>query len=243
MLWPIFAAEAFLRFFMRARIVPFWSRFWTLILTLILPPTRMGAKAYLDTHLIWLPKHGWNHVDKHLRRRMEKSFSIPMIVIALMVLPFLALEYYYARSVRQSVALEILLDVGTSVIWSAFALELIVMMSVARKRLQYCITHWIDVAVVMLPLLDFMPLLRTLRLGRLISLQKLGQLGRLYRLRGLLMRAWRSILVLEVLNRLVSLNPERRLRQLRELIAAKEEEIEELRDEMEELEQRLAARE
>src|SRR5262249_61667669 len=86
--------------------------------------------------------------------------------------------------------LSLTLDIGTAVIWLAFALEFLVMASLAEDRINYCLCHWLDLAVVVLPLIDFLPILRLLRLRRLFEGQQVSRLGRLYRLEGLLGR-WR----------------------------------------------------
>lgn len=121
----------------------------------------------------------------------------------------------------------------------AFAIEFILKCSVAEKKIAYCIQNWMDLAVVVLPLIDFLPILRAWRLGGLLRLNQLNRMSRLYRLRGLLMKAWRAILLLEMIHRLLGNYQERRLNKLRDLIAAKEIELEELRLEKAELEQAL----
>ncbi len=242
-LWPVLALDAFVRFYVRRGQKHFWSRFGYMIATMLFPPLRIGARSYLDPHLYWLPVIGWNHVDKDLRRRVEKTFSVPMIVIALMVLPVLGIEYaieYVWLDLRGNFSIQTAVDIGNALIWAAFAFELIVMLSLAQKKLAYCISHWIDLAVVLLPLSHFLPALRLLRAGRLIAGLKLGRMARLYRLRGLAMRAWRSILVLQVLQRLFNNSLEKRLERLRELKQAKLEELEELNQEIDSIEEQIA---
>jgi hypothetical protein len=168
---------------------------------LFVPAVSSGGRAYADPETIWLPGLGWSRVDRDLRTRFERFFSVPMIVIALLVLPFLAMEYFWLETVRAHFGLSLLLDIGTSVIWLAFALEVIVMVSVADKKVRYCLTNWIDLAVVFLPLVDFMPLLRLLRLAGLVELGQVSRLGRLYRLRCLLFKLWRTVLLLEIMQR------------------------------------------
>lgn len=245
--WPIFILEGVFRFRIRVWQAPFWTRFGYLILTCLFPPIRMGGRSYVDPHLVWFPFSGWRHVDKHFRKDMEKKFSIPMIAIALLVIPLLILDFFsrqdnspqWIQAFNTEPAYILALDIGTAIIWMAFAFELIVMLSIARKKLQYCIQHWIDVAVVLLPFIDFIPVLRLFRLSRVISMQKISRMGRLYRLRGLVMRVWRSLLALEVLKRLLLNSPQKRLKQLEEVIHAREEEIQELYQEMEELKQEI----
>ena len=50
--------------------------------------------------------------------------------------------------------------IGEALIWTAFALEFVIMISVVERKLKYCVQHWIDLLVIVLPLVGF---LRTLR--------------------------------------------------------------------------------
>jgi len=237
--WPIFAVEAGVRFFLTRKQMGFWPRSWILLGVLVFPPVRMGLRGYADPRQVWLPWAGWRGVDRALRRQMERFFSVPMIVIALMVLPVLALEFFWEETVRQHFWLAFGLDIASSVIWMAFAIEFILKASVAEKKIIYCVQNWMDMAVVVLPLIDFLPILRVWRLGGLLRLNQINRMGRIYRLRGLLMKAWRAILLLEMINRLLGNYKERRLKKLRDLVTAKEIELEELRLEMAELEMEL----
>jgi hypothetical protein len=163
---------------------------------------------------------------------LERFFSIPMIGFALMVLPLLAVEYYWAEQIREEPLLRLWFDIGTSVVWLAFSVELIVMVSVSDRPWRYCLFHWIDVAIVLLPLVEMLPLFRLLRLGRLLRLDQLLRWGRLHRLQALATRGWRALLLLRIVQRLTARSPEHRLEQLRDLLRAKEEEAAELREEI-----------
>jgi voltage-gated potassium channel len=238
--WPIFFVEGLLRFYVRAGQETFGQRLLALLLQCLAPLARLAARSYEDPRKVWLPRLGWKPVDRHLRRVLERFFSIPMIIIALMILPFLALEYVWAEQVRAHFGLGLLVDIGNSIIWMAFAIEFIIMVSMADKKVRYCFQNWMDLAIVLIPLLDFLPMLRLLRLSRALELQQLTRVGRVYRLRGLLMKLWRSVLVLEMIHRLFGNAKVKRLRRLRELLAAREEEIADLRREIVDLENQLA---
>ena len=241
-LWPIFAVEGILRVTYAVRPDRLPRRLTYFALLLLLPPLRMGSRSYADVDRMWLPRWKWCTVDRHLRKRLERFFSVPMMVIALLVVPVLAIEHFWGDRVRERFDAQLFLDIAESVIWMAFALEFILMISVAEKKLRYCFTNWMDLAIVALPLLDFLPLLRTLRLTRVLELQQMTRLGRLYRLRGLLLKLWRAILLLDVLYRLIGNAKERRLLRLKELLTAKKEEIDDLLKEIDELERELSAK-
>src|SRR5262249_3808177 len=157
----------------------------------------------------------------HLRRTLERVFSVPMIFFALMVLPLLALEYFEAEKIRAEPVLALWLDVGTSVIWLAFAIELILMLAVSERPWRYGFLHWIDVAIVLLPAVELLPLFRLLRLGRILRLEQLLRWGRLHRLQALVARGWRAVLLLQVVQRLTGRSLDRQLKRLHDLLQAK----------------------
>jgi hypothetical protein len=245
MLWclaglsPIFIVEAWLRFFLTRTQMSFWPRLGILLLVHVVPFVRMGLRAHADAGKLWLPWLGWQPVDRLLRRSLERFFSVPLILFALMVLPVLALEHFWEELVHEHFWLKLTLDIASSLIWMAFAIEFTLSVSIAEKKLLYCIQNWIDLAVVALPVVDFLPALRLWQLARLVQLNQLGKLGRLYRLRGLMLKAWRAFLFLEMIHRLLGNYKQRRLKSLRDQVAAREIELAELRQEIAELEQAI----
>jgi hypothetical protein len=203
----------------------------------------MGCSSQIRPNHIWLPGLGWREIDNSLRKTLERVFSVPMIVFALMVLPLLALEYFQADRIRSEPLLALWVDIGTSIIWLAFAIELIIMVAVSDWPWQYCFAHWIDVIIVLLPLVEMLPVLRLLRVGRVLRLEQLLRWGRLHRLNALVTRGWRAFLVLQIVHRLTGHTLEGRLKQLRQLLQAREEEVTQLRREILELEERIGERE
>jgi hypothetical protein len=143
--------------------------------------------------------------------------------------------------VRQYPWLQFWLEAGNALVWFAFTLEFIIMLAVAKHRFRYVLTHWIDLAIILLPLVHFLPLFRMLRLGRVLRLEQLSRLGRLYRMQGVALRAWRAFLLLQLIQRILGTSLEKQLERLRELEQAKLEELEELREEIAQLELRLTA--
>jgi hypothetical protein len=199
---------------------------------------------------VWIPTLGWQKIARPLYRRLERFFSVPMIAVALLILPVLAIEHYWNHLLAQPRYrwLLALLDISTSIIWLAFATEFVIMVSVAKSKWKYCISHWVDLAIILLPLISFLRCLRALRVARLMRLQRVAKLtqalsnmGRLYRLRGLAFRAYRALLILELLERIWPMPPERRLERLREQLNLKEEELRELRRTIQALEQQVQA--
>ncbi|HXG11102.1 MAG TPA: hypothetical protein VNK04_15185, partial [Gemmataceae bacterium] len=236
-LWLVFIIEALGRLLQRDRREPAWKHLGLFLLVCLVPPVRLGVRSQAPDRALWLPGLGWQVVNRELQRRLERFFSVPMILIALSVLPLLAIEHFGKEQMKKFPGLELFVAVGNSVIWFAFAFEFLLMVSVARKKLQYCTQHWIELAVILIPIVqflpDFLPLLRLLRAGTVL---RLG----MYRMQSLALKAWRAVLLLELVQRLTGQSLEKRLRKLQDLLAAKQEEIEELRKEIAYLQKQIA---
>jgi hypothetical protein len=239
-LWLLFFVEAIIRFRLRDCSRPVGKALRSTVWCTLIPPLRMGCQSQVLPNHIWLPGLGWPEITSRLRRSLERFFSVPMVLFALLVVPLLVFEYFEAEKIHADPMLALVMDVSTSVIWLAFAIELILMVAVSDRPVRYCFLHWIDVVIVLLPAVEMLPLLRLLRLGRILRLEQLLRWGRLSRLQGLLARGWRSFLLLQVVQRLSGHSLERRSKQLRDLLQAKEEEVADLRREIQELDERIA---
>jgi voltage-gated potassium channel len=122
-------------------------------------------------------------------------------------------------------------------IWCAFAVEFILMVSSTKKKLLYVKKNWIDLAIILLPLVSFLrslKIVRAAKLAKFAKVQQLTKMGRVYRMRGLLAKTVRAFLVLELVHRIFKTSPEKRLEQL--LAQAEDKE-----DELRELQQRITA--
>ena len=213
---------------------PRWRQY---VLYCAIPPLRLAARDQQTGNQMWLPPGFWLTVDRKLHRSMRHAFSGPMILIALMIVPILACEFLWIQFVLERPHLRLIIDVGTAVVWTSFALEFLMMVAIVERKVEYCKRHWLDLAIIALPLLAAA---RLVQISRLVRLNQLTRAARVYRLRGLVLRAYRGLLVLDVLARI---QPESRLRRLRDELERKTEEIEHLREEILELEQTLRARE
>jgi hypothetical protein len=123
--------------------------------------------------------------------------------------------------------------IGEALIWTAFALEFTVMIAVVDRKFRYCKQHWIDILVIVLPLLAF---LRSLQLARLARLNQIGRFTRLYRLRGSIVRAQRGMVVASVVERKFLGSPRHQLAHLKDSLAERERDLESLRTRIRELE-------
>jgi hypothetical protein len=208
-----------------------WFHFYSLLFC-ICPSLRMCARSTEMHQRLWLPGLGWRVANRRLRQRLERRFSLPMIGIALLIMPVLIVEFFMKAQVVQYSWLRAFLHLGTGVIWFAFAFEYILMVSVAKKKLIYCKDHWIDLAIIMLPLFSFLRtlrILRTTRVAQLVRLPMLTKLARVYRLRGTAVKVLRALMVLEVLQRMYGGNPERQIDRLQKKLDEAELEAKQIR--------------
>jgi len=245
LLWPLFLAEAIFHWVTRPW-SPGWRRYQIASLVFCCcPPLRLGAWTPELGGRIWLPRLGWRRPDRTLRIQLERAFSLPMLWIASLILPVLTIEVWFREPIAEWLWLRLLLHVSTGTVWFAFAMELIVMVSVAERKWAYAKTHWMDIAIVVLPLVSFLRSLRILRatwLVRFTRMQRLAQLLRVYRLRVTAMRLFRAFIVLELFRRLFGVNPARRLVRLREELGHRQAEMDALHEEIAKMETLLAER-
>jgi hypothetical protein len=249
-LWPLFALEATWGLIRRNRSKPLRPFLLRAILVLLMPPWRM-ALPDPRTGLVWIPRIGWHAPGKELFKRLERAFSGPMLLFAFLILPILAFEYVQSEQAHEITAIVLALDISIAVVWVAFATEFVFKASVHPKPVAFAKERWLDVAIVVIPTLEFIltkwvdaaPLARLLRLGRALSPEQIARMQRLYRLQGLATKAWHAILLLEGVSRLLGFTPEKRLAQLEEKIADLEEQLKETREEADEVREQIAAKE
>lgn len=225
--YVVFWAEAALHFILDS------PRKWATLIDCVFPPLRLARRDLQSGTRMWLPILGWRHIDEHLHREVERALSYPMIAVALMILPLLLLDFKWSEMLDGNRWLQVVVETGFSITWMAFTMEFIVMFSIVDKKFNYLKTHWIDLAIILLPLIAF---LRVFRLSQLLRLQQVTKVTRMYRMRGLGMRAWRGLLALNVITRLLRVSPASRIRSLKDQIEEREREIRYLQAEINRIE-------
>lgn len=242
LLWPLIALDGVMAFWRRSAQVSAQTAALRVLLILVLPSARL-AWVHPATNQIWLPRLGWNPPGKPLFIRLEKLFGVPMFVFAFLILPMLGAEYALPDRVKEIPVLVLVLDVGIAGIWVAFMIEFLVKASAAPKTLVYIKDRWLDLAIVLLPTLEFIltrwvdaaPLARLFRLSRVLAPEQLTKMNKLYRLRGMLMKGWYAFLLLGGVARITGNTAEKRLLKLEIQISELEEQLAELRQEADEL--------
>jgi voltage-gated potassium channel len=200
------------------------------------PALRMCARSPEMNGRIWLPWLGWRRGGRRLQRQLERHFSVPMMIIALLIMPILIIEFFLKDQVAAHSWLRLLLHIGTGVIWFAFAAEFILMVSIAEKKLDYCREHWIDLAIILLPVVSFLRSLRIARATRLANvmrIQQISKLARVYRLRGTAIKAFRVMILFDLTERILRISDERKIEKL-------EQQLDEMEKQSRLLRQRLA---
>jgi hypothetical protein len=242
-LWPIIVIETWIAVLIRDRMIrPLKPTLIRAMFITLMPPMRMGMPCPF-TGRLWLPGWGWCDRGRALEDRLDKAFHKPMLAFALLILPVLAFEFVRAEEVKANPGLALALHISVAVIWMAFAIEFIIKVSAVRHPFRYSRDRWLDLAIVVLPMLEFFltsfadlaPLARLLRLSRAAAPEQLARMGQMYRLRGLLVKGWKAVLVLRLVSRLTGNTAERQLQKLESEIAEAEETLAILRAQAAEL--------
>jgi len=135
------------------------------LLACFIPPLRLGRVSPVWDNRMWLPALSWQHPGRDLSALLTRIFSKPMLIIALLILPILAIEFVFKGAIQEHFWLRLLLHAATGFIWFAFTLEFIIMISATDKKLVYIKKNWIDLAIILIPLISF---LRSLRCAALV---------------------------------------------------------------------------
>ena len=198
---------------------------------ILCPPLRLAAPCIAMDGKVWLPALGWQRPGRKLFKRLQNRFSRPMLFFALLILPILLIEFGLRSLVEQTQWLRLTLHVCTGVIWCAFAVEFIVLLNVSDRKFEFVKKHWIDLAIILLPIVMFLRTLRALqmlRVARFAKLQQLTNLSRVYRVRGVAMKALRALMMLEVVGRVIPVSLQKKLVRLQREMHDKTEDLEEL---------------
>jgi len=113
------------------------------------------------------------------RAHVDRIFHLPMLVLAFLILPLLALALFAPLSSPG----ELLVEIGFWAIWLSFLAEFVVKISIAESKWAYVRKNWLDIIVILLPLLRPLRALRvarSLQVGRslrLLSLRAVAQKG------------------------------------------------------------------
>lgn len=96
----------------------------------------------------------------------ERRSEVPLLLLAL---AFLVAYAWPVLDPHLDHDLETSLSVVSWAVWVAFFADFVIRVGLAQDRVQYVLHHWYDVALIALPMLRPLRLLRTLAFARLLS--------------------------------------------------------------------------
>ncbi|MEJ7732276.1 MAG: hypothetical protein WKG00_24100 [Polyangiaceae bacterium] len=132
-----------------------------------------------EVRVVRVPLYGTVRADDAVRRRVDRWFQWPMTVLSLIFLALIGVEWLGA----DDGTLARVVDVGFAIIWTAFVTELLVKLAIADSRWQYLKKNWLDLVIVVVPLL------RPLRVASSVA-----KMTRVVRLRGAAVKTGRAVL-------------------------------------------------
>jgi len=223
-LWAVVIIEGIAGLFVTSDAWP--ARLRRLLLTALLPPLRMITASSKPRGWLWLPGIGWKPVGEETSEQLEQKLALPMVILTLLVLPVLGAELTGGETLDNHPRMALATHLTTCVIWIGFTMEFLWMVAAAPDKLTYCLKNWINLVIILLPLVAF---LRVLNLFRFTRMLRAGKLLRAYRLRGLWTRLWRLALLFNLLDRLQQRDPAKYCAALEKKITDLEEELATLR--------------
>lgn len=106
-------------------------------------------------------------------QRWEKRAEIPLLLLAL---AFLVAYAWPVLDPRLNPDLRTMLEIASWTVWVAFVLDFAARLYLADERGRYARSHWYDVALICLPMLRPLRLLRLLAFARVLNRSAAGSL-------------------------------------------------------------------
>lgn len=223
-LWLIIIIEGLWGLFVAADT---WTRrLRRFVLTTLVPPLRIVTASSKPRGWLWLPGAGWMPSGEDTSEKLEQKLALPMVILTLLVLPVLGAELMGGETMDNHPRLALATHLITCGIWTGFTVEFLLMVAAAPSKLTYCLKNWVNLVIILLPLVAFLRILSAFRFARMI---RAGKLLRAYRLRGLWSRLWRLALLFNLFERLQQRDPAKYCASLEKKIADLEEQLGELR--------------
>lgn len=202
------------------------------LLTLLFPPLRIGSRNITTGKYIWVPHWHWCKVNEGLFVELKRRFVIPMIGIALLIVPVLIIEWKFLEEIHEKapdLKIELILNSVQTFIWGAFTFEFILMISISNRKLHYLKKNWLDLLIILLPFVSF---LRTFRISQIARLK---YATRSFKLRGVITKARQGLIFVDFLQRIFRLRPENEVKRLYRLLRENQRDREELQEKLKEV--------
>ncbi|MCK5716960.1 MAG: hypothetical protein KAH77_05670 [Thiomargarita sp.] len=201
--------------------------------TVLLPPLRLQARhCEGQKYILW--DFTWYAADEATSKHIEKRFLYPILICSIVLIPFWIAEIFFPQGWGKHPILFHIINMGNALIWGLFVIEFIIMFSLTKKRSQYVIKHWLEIFIILLPMLA---LARFLLISKYFYLSKhaywfvkLQKILNIYRARTVVTRIIRIFIIIDVVKRLYWMkNPEKYLSVLQEQLLEKEAEVADLK--------------
>lgn len=106
-------------------------------------------------------------------QRWEKRAEVPLLLLAL---AFLVAYAWPVLDPGLDPDLRTMLEVASWTVWAAFVIDFAARLYLAQERRDYAVSHWYDVALIVLPMLRPLRLLRLLAFARVLNRSAAGSL-------------------------------------------------------------------
>jgi len=229
-IWPIFLIEYLYKLWLARKrgISPYLKLLHGM--TLLFPPSRLAIGSLVNPELIWLPRLHWSKVNPALEKFMRKKFLVPVLVLGLLMIPALLIEVKFIDQAKQmfpTADLPFWLQSFHAMVWAGFALEFMVLISITDDKKNYCVKNWMDILILVLPVISFFRSFRFLRVF------KVNQLARSFRMKGTQAKIREGLVLLDFIKRLGYMyNPEGQVKKIKKKMIKNEQERFELENEM-----------
>ena len=210
---------------------------------LIFPPLRLIIRRCSAPPAICLYSQ-WYELQPKLLEELETGFIYLTLPISLLMLPFWMIEIFQVDLLYENFFLHHIVNLGNALIWALFLAEFMLEFSVTTKRGEYLIKHWLELFIIILPMLILTRFMRLgylsalLGFGNLSELQvfrlaKLRQMLSLYRARAVFNRVLRILTLIDLFRRWQQRrDPQKYLAYLQEQLAYHQEQVAELQQKM-----------
>lgn len=105
--------------------------------------------------------------------RWEKRAEVPLLLLAL---AFLVAYAWPVLDPRLDTSVRTMLEIASWTVWAAFIIDFAARLALAPDRRRYALSHWYDVALIVLPMLRPLRLLRLLAFARVLNRSAAGSL-------------------------------------------------------------------
>lgn len=151
-IWMLIFLERWFRYIIDINVLSWRQFIYQYALASLFPPLRL---SHIEVNKIWLL--GWKPLTPERITKIEQAFTYPALLIALLtLLPITLLMWWMPEElVKNHVWLMHVYLLSMSLVITLWLLELVIMLGISSKPLQYLADHWLDMLVFIYPLAIF----------------------------------------------------------------------------------------